>query len=410
MSLRDVLSRNVRGVARQARDLVTGRQMVEGDRVEDFWALQDIDFEIKRGEVVGVIGRNGAGKSTLLKVLSRITEPTTGRVEIRGRVASLLEVGTGFHPELTGRQNIFLNGSILGMSRTEIQRRFDEIVAFSEVETFLDTPVKRYSSGMYVRLAFAVAAHLEPEILVVDEVLAVGDAEFQRKCLGKMQDVAAQGRTVLFVSHQLGMISRLCSRAMVLTGGKLTFSGTSDAAIDAYVSDRPSAMSHSLDLGPRPSHLPAFITDFQVVGSDGSPAGEFPWRDCIRLQIQVAQTRQVAGLVLGVAIDNRHSTRVTTWVSRLADIMSVNDPDTEIQLEIPGEIIAPGTYSFTLALFEPGGDVHQLVENVWPINIVESGSIMSEFSNIDYGVTIIPAKWSSESRNANKMPEPQGEQ
>ncbi len=188
---------------------------------EDFWALKDVSFEIKQGEVVGIIGRNGAGKSTLLKILSRITEPTEGRVTLRGRVASLLEVGTGFHPELTGRENIFLNGAILGMTRAEIRRKFDEIVAFAEVDKFLDTPVKRYSSGMYVRLAFAVAAHLEPEILVVDEVLAVGDSQFQKKCLGKMQDVARGGRTVLFVSHNMNAVEDLCSAALSLEAGRL---------------------------------------------------------------------------------------------------------------------------------------------------------------------------------------------
>ena len=196
------------------RSLFQNRKSEIGNRksTEDFWALKDVSFEVKRGEVVGIIGRNGAGKSTLLKILSRITEPSTGRVEIDGRVASLLEVGTGFHPELTGRENIFLNGAILGMSRAEIRRKFDEIVAFAEVEKFLDTPVKRYSSGMYVRLAFAVAAHLEPEILIVDEVLAVGDASFQKKCLGKMGDVAKkEGRTVLFVSHNMQAVGSLCS-------------------------------------------------------------------------------------------------------------------------------------------------------------------------------------------------------
>ena len=185
-ALRDVIGRELHNVARKAIDVVRGRQVVQGDEVEEFWALKDVSFEVKRGEVLGIIGRNGAGKSTLLKILSRITEPTKGRVTLQGRVASLLEVGTGFHPELTGRENIYLNGAILGMSRAEIRRKFDEIVAFAEVEKFLDTPVKHYSSGMYVRLAFAVAAHLEPEILVIDEVLAVGDAEFQKKCLGKM--------------------------------------------------------------------------------------------------------------------------------------------------------------------------------------------------------------------------------
>ena len=201
---------------------------------EEFWALKDVSFEVKRGEVVGIIGRNGAGKSTLLKILSRITEPTEGRVTLRGRVASLLEVGTGFHPELTGRENIFLNGAILGMTKAEIRKKFDEIVAFAEVERFLDTPVKRYSSGMYVRLAFAVAAHLEPEILVVDEVLAVGDAEFQKKCLGKMKDVATGGRTVIFVSHNMHAVRRLCSSGIFLQSGKLIQKGELDPIIQMY--------------------------------------------------------------------------------------------------------------------------------------------------------------------------------
>jgi lipopolysaccharide transport system ATP-binding protein len=220
-ALRDVITHNAKNLARKTRDMIAGRQIVQGDEVEEFWALKDVNFEIKQGDRVGIIGRNGAGKSTLLKVLSRITEPTTGRVRINGRVASLLEVGTGFHPELTGRENIFLNGAILGMSRQEIQRKFDEIVEFAEVEKFLDTPVKRYSSGMYVRLAFAVAAHLEPEILIVDEVLAVGDAQFQKKCLGKMQNIGNEGRTVLFVSHNMDAIERLCDKIIVLENGNL---------------------------------------------------------------------------------------------------------------------------------------------------------------------------------------------
>lgn len=220
-ALRDVIAHNAKNLARKSRDMLAGRPIVQGDEVEEFWALKDVSFEIKQGDRVGIIGRNGAGKSTLLKILSRITEPTTGRITINGRVASLLEVGTGFHPELSGRENIFLNGAILGMSRKEIQRKFDEIVDFAEVERFLDTPVKRYSSGMYVRLAFAVAAHLEPEILVVDEVLAVGDTQFQKKCLGKMEDVANQGRTVLFVSHNMGAINSLCEKSILLTKGTL---------------------------------------------------------------------------------------------------------------------------------------------------------------------------------------------
>ena len=247
---RYVLNHQTRGAAGQYRKLsdtlvhaakaplrLFQKEKVESGKqkgTEDFWALKDINFEIKRGEVVGIIGRNGAGKSTLLKILSRITEPTTGRITLRGRVASLLEVGTGFHPELTGRENIFLNGAILGMTKAEIRTKFDEIVAFAEIEKFLDTPVKRYSSGMYVRLAFAVAAHLEPEILIVDEVLAVGDQKFQQKCLGKMQDVASGGRTVLLVTHNMVITRQLCGAALLLDAGRLKSFGATESTVRQY--------------------------------------------------------------------------------------------------------------------------------------------------------------------------------
>jgi len=234
-ALRDVLSRDLRNFVRKAGNLFRGEQVVQGDEVEELWALKDVSLEIKRGDVVGIIGRNGAGKSTLLKILSRITEPTEGRVLLEGRVASLLEIGTGFHPELTGRENIFLNGAILGMTQREIRKKFDEIVTFAGMERFLDTPVKHYSSGMYTRLAFAVAAHLEPEILIVDEVLAVGDIEFQKKCLGKMGDVARGGRTVIFVSHNMAAVKSLTTRGIVLNAGRVVFSGATEEVIQHYV-------------------------------------------------------------------------------------------------------------------------------------------------------------------------------
>jgi homopolymeric O-antigen transport system ATP-binding protein len=240
--LRDIISREARNFTRKAVDLMRGRQIVQGDEVEELWALKDVNFEVRQGEVLGIIGRNGAGKSTLLKILSRITEPTEGRVRIRGRVGSLLEVGTGFHPELTGRENIFLNGAILGMGRAEIARKFDEIVAFAEVEKFVDTPVKRYSSGMYVRLAFAVAAHLETEILIVDEVLAVGDVDFQRKCLGKIGEVAGGGRTVLFVSHNMAAIETLCPRTIHLASGIVLHDGNTKEVAAAYLNERKSSL------------------------------------------------------------------------------------------------------------------------------------------------------------------------
>jgi lipopolysaccharide transport system ATP-binding protein len=265
--------------APKTEKLKSGNADVSVSKPEDFWALKDVNFEVKRGEVVGIIGRNGAGKSTLLKILSRITEPTTGRVEIDGRVASLLEVGTGFHPELTGRENIYLNGAILGMGRTEIRKKFDEIVAFAEVEKFLDTPVKRYSSGMYVRLAFAVAAHLEPEILIVDEVLAVGDAEFQRKCLGKMQDVSTGGRTVLFVSHNMNAIQMLCGKCLLLAGGQLTCFGPTEDIIPRYIS----------------SHAQLIITgkeyDLTEISRSGSGEARF-----VRFSVDSSQTDGEGGI------------------------------------------------------------------------------------------------------------------
>lgn len=228
----DLLSHTLKAPLKRLRNL--GGQTEETER---FWALQDVNFEIQPGEVVGVIGRNGAGKSTLLKILSRITAPTKGKIEVRGRLASLLEVGTGFHPELSGRENIYLNGAILGMSRREVARKFDEIVAFAEIEKFIDTPVKRYSSGMYVRLAFAVAAHLETDVLLVDEVLAVGDAKFQKRCLGKMKDVASQGRTALFVSHNMLAVQRLCSRAVWLESGQVRSTGDVSEVVGDYLRD-----------------------------------------------------------------------------------------------------------------------------------------------------------------------------
>ncbi|MFZ4641617.1 MAG: ABC transporter ATP-binding protein, partial [Nodosilinea sp.] len=245
-ALRDVLANQTKSIGRRFKSFkpYSSRPTPHAPAQEEFWALKDVSFEIKQGDRVGIIGRNGAGKSTLLKILSRITEPTTGRISIKGRVASLLEVGTGFHPELTGRENIFLNGAILGMSRVEIKRKFDEIVAFAEVEKFLDTPVKRYSSGMYVRLAFAVAAHLEPEILIVDEVLAVGDAAFQKKCLGKMEDVAErEGRTVLFVSHNMAAIQQLTNLGILLQNGHSVKVSDTKTVIETYLSHEERASS-----------------------------------------------------------------------------------------------------------------------------------------------------------------------
>ena len=255
---------------------------------EEFWALRDIDLSVNRGEVVGIIGRNGAGKSTLLKILSRITDPTRGKIHLRGRVASLLEVGTGFHPELTGRENIFLNGAILGMRRTEIKQKFDEIVAFSDVQKFIETPVKRYSSGMYVRLAFAVAAHLEPEILIVDEVLAVGDAEFQKKCLDKMDDVRQTGRTILFVSHNMQAITRLCSRCVLLENGKLRMDGPPERVAAAYLGSGQgtNAVREYPNLGTAPGDEVVRLCAVRVRTEGGKIAETFDIRHPIRVEME----------------------------------------------------------------------------------------------------------------------------
>jgi lipopolysaccharide transport system ATP-binding protein len=312
-ALRDVLARGAKSLWRKTADLARGRAIVAGDTVEEFWALKDVSFEVKRGEVLGIIGRNGAGKSTLLKILSRITEPSEGRVTIKGRVASLLEVGTGFHPELTGRENIYLNGAILGMSRAEIRKKFDEIVAFAEVEKFLDTPVKRYSSGMYVRLAFAVAAHLEPEILVVDEVLAVGDAEFQRKCLGKMSEVAGRGRTVMFVSHNMGAVTSLCHGAIWLDRGRIRGRDAARPLVREYLSSHTSDRERTVELAglrrPGGVQISRLRLDLLEWLSD------LPLRhgEPLRARIRFSALAPIHELSVGIGFSSLEGTRLLTY-------------------------------------------------------------------------------------------------
>ena len=308
-------------------------------RSEEFWALKEVSFDIKQGDRVGIIGRNGAGKSTLLKVLSRIVAPTKGKITINGRVASLLEVGTGFHPELSGRENIFLNGSILGMSKSEIQKKFDEIVAFSEVEKFLDTPVKRYSSGMYVRLAFAVSAHLEPEILIVDEVLAVGDAEFQKKCLGKMKDVSGEGRTVLFVSHNMAAISSLCLNTIVMRNGRLVEMGPTDKIINTYLHGGEKNTGETSDDSPAGTNAKLKIRSVKILNKEGSVVPELNNLNQGFIEVSFEVLKEGRGY--DVSIQLSHLQYGPIFTSCLKDI------DTE---KYDGHVWKKGTYTYLIQL------------------------------------------------------------
>jgi lipopolysaccharide transport system ATP-binding protein len=322
------------------------------------WALKDVSFEVQRGEVVGIIGRNGAGKSTLLKILSRITEPTEGRAEIHGRVGSLLEVGTGFHPELTGRENIYLNGAILGMKKAEIERKFDEIVAFAEIEKFMDTPVKHYSSGMYVRLAFAVAAHLEPEILLVDEVLAVGDAAFQKKCLGKMGDVAREGRTVLFVSHNMDAVRRLCSRAVWLDNGQIKEMGETARCVSAY-------LLRTIRQGGRvvfdPPHqlaneMPVLLHSIQVEDTMGNVTTRFSARSPIRVRIDWENNARIYKPRIGFVLQTSAGLDVMTALDANSWHGEWLPPGRRISsCVIPGQLLNEGEYVVDIGGDNPKG-------------------------------------------------------
>lgn len=306
------------------------------------WSLKDINFEIERGDAVGIIGRNGAGKSTLLKLLSRVTTPTTGEINIKGRIASLLEVGTGFHPELTGRENIFLNGAILGMRKAEIKRQFDDIVAFAGVERYIDTPVKRYSSGMYVRLAFAVAAHLESEILIVDEVLAVGDAEFQKKCLGKMGEVSkGQGKTVLFVSHNLQSIATLCNRGMYLKNGELAFKGNIDEVLKTYSFDKDIVYSNRITVNSEGKR--AWLSNFYITDESGD---NYIHSEGIKnVVVEVESTEIINGVFIGIGINDTNDLRLLTLFSKFHNqSFTLNPGRNYIQCEVDSFYLKPGIY------------------------------------------------------------------
>jgi lipopolysaccharide transport system ATP-binding protein len=399
-ALRDVIGQELRNFGRKAGDLMRGRQVVQGDTIEEFWALRDVSFEVREGEVLGIIGRNGAGKSTLLKVLSRITEPTSGRVTLRGRVASLLEVGTGFHPELTGRENIYLNGAILGMGRAEIRRKFDEIVSFAEVERFLDTPVKRYSSGMYVRLAFAVAAHLEPEILIVDEVLAVGDTEFQKKCLGKMNEVSSRdGRTVLFVTHNLGIVANLCPTVIWLDRGSVCEIGPAREVIGQYTS-RGTADSDRLvpleDVPRRYEH----DERLRIVSLEW--LSELPLRhgEPVKARIGCKTVSPVPAVTVGIGFSTGDGTRLLTYDSDFDDgnRHDFSEPGIfSVEVTISALPLGPDVYNLDVGC--RSGDFHPLdylpacqqVEVIagpnTPVAIARKGSAVRLLSNWSWEAT-----------------------
>jgi homopolymeric O-antigen transport system ATP-binding protein len=370
-SFREMMTRSARGAARTALNVLRGRQLIAGDEVEEFWALQDVSFEVRRGEVMGVIGRNGAGKSTLLKVLSRITEPTRGRAVIRGRVASLLEVGTGFHPELTGRENIYLNGAILGMTRAEIDAKFDEIVDFAEVERFLDTPVKRYSSGMYVRLAFAVAAHLEPEILIIDEVLAVGDVAFQRKCLGKMQEVAGHGRTVLFVSHNLPAVVDLTTRCLLIERGHLAANGPSRDVVAQFMRSLQApggGGARQLDAFRRGNRNAGYVdvVDVRVCGAPPG-AGVVELGADLIVEVDLDVLRPIEQGIVNINIYNDQLEAITTLAAQDADFSYALAPGRHTLVCNAGAIpLMPGEYWLSVGAAERGGGLAWDVVETFP--------------------------------------------
>ncbi len=366
---------------RWAGKLLRGQVASAAEIDEKFWALRDVSFEVKRGDVVGIIGRNGAGKSTLLKILARITEPTEGYAEIRGRVGSLLEVGTGFHHELTGRENIYLNGAILGMKKAEIDRKFDEIVAFSEIERFLDTPVKYYSSGMHVRLAFAVAAHIDPEILIVDEVLAVGDSAFQKKCLGKIGEVSRGGRTVLFVSHNMATVENLCTKGIVLQEGRLALCGGVKEVIDHYLlnisADGQGSKFPIVDLSAapgRPSGCRPLLKRLELFNGDGRPLGEgLPMGATLKAHVYFQLEHATSNFDVGLGFNSLLGQRVFTAHSAFERQREWNEGVGEQLLvcEIPSLTLVPGEYRIKVGLYINNVQV-DFVEDATRLTMVES--------------------------------------
>lgn len=344
-------------------------------KVEEFWALKDFNLEIEHGEVLGVIGKNGAGKSTLLKLLSQITFPTTGRITLNGRVASLLEVGTGFHPELTGRENIYLNGTILGMSRKEVAKKFDDIVSFSGIEKFIDTPVKRYSSGMYVRLAFAVAAHLEPEILIIDEVLAVGDMEFQKKCLGKMKDVAGQGRTVIFVSHNMAAVKSLCTSCVTMNKGQLIYNGSVEEAIKHYLNMGGAHSVYTPDLVK--SNLDVYFKSIEVRNNQGENVSEFTCEDEVNILFRLGINQEENPYNLFVIIKDQHGSPVFSAEKKITS--------ESMLLKIHKHFLVRGSYMIHTFVHIPKVMQIDIAEDICHFNLTDSTSAFAVHGNYNYG-------------------------
>ncbi len=403
-SVREALSESLSALARSMGKRRPGRDSSAG-RKEEFWALRDVSLEIEQGERLGLIGRNGAGKSTLLKILSRITEPTSGRARIVGRVASLLEVGTGFHPELTGRENIFLNGAILGMTRAEIRRRFDEIVAFAEIEKFLDTPVKRYSSGMYVRLAFGVAAHLEPEILLVDEVLAVGDAAFQRKCLGKMGDVSRQGRTVIFVSHNMAAIRSLCERVVLLKDGRPHAIGLPDDIVARYMAD--GAECEGVSLGDRRDRLgngKVHLTRLSINGLDSSAFSGVCSGDAVRFDLDYATDGTLARPSFHIAVYDQFGAQVIHLSSRVTGLVIDRlGAAGRATCVIPRLPLPPQRYQVNVAVLQEQ-EILDKVERVFHLDVTEGDFYRSgDTSSLTWAKFLVEHDWehSSEKQEAD---------
>lgn len=363
--------------------------------VEKFWALNDVSFEVQPGEVVGIIGRNGAGKSTLLKMLSRIAEPTDGRIELRGRVGSLLEVGTGFHPELTGRENIFLNGSILGMSRREIAHCFDEIVAFAEVERFLDTPVKRYSSGMYVRLAFSVAAHLEPEVLIVDEVLAVGDATYQKRCIDRMASLAASGLTVLFVSHNMDLIPRLCGKAIQLDRGRVVREGLAESVVEQYLRGMiESGQAESLQARPRSGDGRARFRRIQLVGPDGRAQVNHRSGEDLTVRITIEANQVVRDAAIAINLKTLYGARVFSGWTREAGFSVAFEPGEQtLDCRFDGVRIRPGQ-RVAVELWMESGTVIDHVEDSLVFEVIDGPGTDRFSTDLYQGFVLCDYEWS----------------